>query len=79
MTDITHIFDEILSQHSSIDIAESEFKMQMYASPEIHSEYKEWCKAEGFTEKSGFLEYCYRYMEDQREIWESLHDYENYE
>lgn len=77
MVDIEEIFRSILSQHDSIDIAESEFKMMVYDSPEMLSAYREWCRNEGFTEKTGFLEFCAGYLDGEDSIWETLrNDYD---
>ncbi len=77
MYDITQYFDSLLSEHDSIDIAESEFRKALAEDPELAAEYSEWCHAVGSTEKRGFLDYADEYKEMRDSVWDSLHDYDD--
>lgn len=72
MIDILEIFNGVISQHRSIDMAESEFKKMLYEDDEIHHAYKEWCKEMGYTEKKGFVEYCNEYFDEEDSKWDIL-------
>lgn len=76
MEDITDYFKELLAQHHSIDIAESEFKRMIAEDDELKDRYRQWCDENGSTEKRGFFDYCEEYMDSQDSIWESLNDYD---
>ena len=56
MIDLFEIFDSIISQSRSVDVAESEFRKQLYEDEELLSVYKEWCEECGYTEKKGFID-----------------------
>lgn len=79
MDRLLDIFDTIIRQTGSIDIAESEFKRQMNEDPQLREQYREWCHEVGSSEKRGFLDYCEEYLASQDDIWESLNDYDNAE
>lgn len=76
MNDITHLFNSLLQQYDSIDIANSEFKKLLHEDEALKEEYSEWCHAVGSTEKKGFLDYCAEYISSQNSIWDSLQDYD---
>lgn len=75
MDDIISIFNNYLSQYSSVDIAESEFKKAIHEDSELRAIYKEWCHVVGSTEKNGFFDYADEYMESQDDVWNTLNDY----
>lgn len=76
MNDITQLFNSLLAQYGSIDIAENEFKKMIAEDSILKEEYEEWCHAVGSTEKKGFLDYCEDYMRSQDSVWESLNDFD---
>lgn len=76
MNDITRIFDDMLQQHRSIDIAEAEFKKLIHEDENMREEYREWCDAVGSSEKNGFRDYCEEYIKSQDSIWDTLNDYD---
>jgi hypothetical protein len=76
MDDITRIFENLLEQYGSIDIAEAEFKKLIVEDDELHEDYREWCDTVGSSEKKGFLDFCDEYMESQESIWDSLNDFD---
>ncbi len=76
MKDITLLFDSLLQQYDSIDIAESEFKKLLHEDEQLQEEYSEWCHAVGSSEKSGFFDYCEEYKASQDSIWDSLKDFD---
>ncbi len=76
MKDITQIFNSMLEQYGSVDIAEVEFKKLIHEDDELREEYREWCDAVGSSEKNGFLDYCDEYFDSQKSIWDSLSDYD---
>lgn len=77
MNDIIELFDSIISQNRSIDVADSEFRKLLYDDEELRSTYKEWCDECGYTEKRGFIEYCHQYFDAEESKWDILsNDYE---
>jgi len=74
MDSITDIFNDMLDQYGSIDIAEAEFKKLIHEDAEIKAKYREWCSEVGSSEKRGFLDYCEEYFESQDSIWDNLKD-----
>ena len=76
MNDITQIFDSLIEQYGSIDIANNEFKKLIAEDESIFEEYSEWCHAVGSSEKRGFLDYFDEYKKTQDSVWESLKDFD---
>lgn len=76
MNDITLTFENILTEHRSIDIAEAEFKKMVNEDSELKEQYREWCDAVGSSEKNGFRDFCDEYIESQDSIWDSLNDFD---
>ncbi|MBE6318952.1 MAG: hypothetical protein E7081_08275 [Bacteroidales bacterium] len=76
MNDITQLFNSLLDQYQSIDIADNELKKMIAEDDELREEYREWCHAVGSSEKKGFLDYCDEYKQSQDSIWESLKDFD---
>ncbi len=76
MKDITELFQDIIRQNRSLDIAEAEFKKLIHEDAELREQYREWCDAVGSSEKMGFLDYCDEYIESQDSIYDALNDYD---
>ncbi len=74
---ITDLFNDMLQQYGSADIAEAEFKKLVHEDQELRAQYREWCDEVGSSEKHGFRDYCDEYFESQESIWDNLKD--NYE
>lgn len=79
MKEITELFNSIIEEAPSLDIAESEFKQSLIDNPELRKAYREYCHEQGSSEKRGFLDYAEQYCDDRNEVWESLSDYDNME
>ena len=58
MEDITELFNSIIEEAPSLDIAESEFKQSLIDNPELRKAYREYCREQGSSEKRGFLDYA---------------------
>ena len=76
MNDITQVFNSLLEQYGSIDIAEAEFKKMIIEDDSLRNEYCEWCHAVGSSESKGFLDYCDEYKSSQDSVWDSLTDFD---
>lgn len=74
MTDLPKLFHDLLQEHGSVDIANSEFKKMVAEDESLRADYREWCHHVGSSEKNGFLDYCEEYMQDQDSIWDYLGD-----
>lgn len=72
--DITDIFEDLLAQYGSIDMAESEFKMRIHDDPSLRHRYRQWCRENDTTEKRGFFDYCEERAESNDMIWDNLRD-----
>ena len=79
MDELLQIFNDILRQAGSVDIAEAEFKRQLHEDAHLKTMYREWCREVGSGEKLGFLDYCDEYLESQDDIWQTLNDFDNEE
>lgn len=79
MEHITDYFIHIIRQSPSIEMAEAEFRQALVDDAELRRSYREYCREEGNSEKNAFLDFCYEYMEQQDNVWESLSDYDNQE
>lgn len=44
MKDITDLFQELLHNNRSVDIAEAEFKKLIHEDAELHEQYRDWCE-----------------------------------
>lgn len=77
MEDITLIFNDIIRQYGSVDIADSEFKKRIHEDTNLRALYRQWCNEVGSSEKDGFLDFCEEYMETQNDVWNTLNDYDN--
>ena len=74
MKTIEEIFEALIAQHRSFDIAEYEFRKLLYEDQEFHSRYREWCHEQGYREKNGFTDYCRQYIDEQDEKLNVLSD-----
>lgn len=72
MADLTTLFESLITLHRSIDVAESEFKKMIYDNPSLREEYREWCDIEGYTERTGFVEFCHSFIDQEESIWTVL-------
>lgn len=76
MEDLTEYFLNILRQTGSVDMAEADFKQSLIDDPELRQQYKEYCHENGTSEKSGFREFCEKYISESNDVWQNLSDYD---
>lgn len=76
MNDITDIFIRYIKEYGSVDIAESEFKKHLHEDLNMKRQYQNWCHESGYTEKNGFNDWAYEYLESQNEVWNNLNDFD---
>lgn len=74
MINILEVFENVLADARSIDMAESEFKCLLIDDPEIKAAYKLWCDEEDTTEKRGFMDYCAQRFDEEEQLWDVLTD-----
>jgi len=75
--DITNVFQQVIQQAGSIDMAEAEFKKMTGEDENLHRLYRQWCHEVGSSERRGFLDYCEEYLDNQDSIWDTLdNDYD---
>ena len=79
MEDITDFFIEILNSNKTLDVADAEFKRVIADDDELRRQYREWCRENGSTERSGFTDFCKEYLESQESVWDSLNNYDEEE
>ena len=71
------LFNQLLENHRSIDIAEAEFQRMLADDADLRADYRQWCEDCGYSERRGFSAYAEQYVESQNSIWDSLTDYDN--
>lgn len=74
MEDLKNVFDALLRDYGSVDVAEAEFKRLLADDPHLHGQYREWCHVYGHTERHGFLDYAEEYIANQNSVWEAFDD-----
>lgn len=74
--DITDFFANLISQSGSYDIAKAEFGRLMAEDDNLRDEYREWCEANGYSERNGFDHYCDEHMASTDSVWDSLNDFD---
>lgn len=79
MEDITALFNSIIEEAPSIDIAESEFKQKLIDDGDLKRAYRTYCREVGTSEKNGFIEYCEEYYSEKNEVWDNLNDFDDIE
>lgn len=79
MEDITDFFISIIQESHSADMAEASFRQALVDDPDLRRRYREYCREQGYSERRGFLDFCYEYMAGQDERWDSLSDYDDEE
>jgi len=72
MIEITEIFDTVLRQQQSLDVAESEFRRMLVDDENLRQTYRRWCAEQDTSEKRGFIDYCRQRIEEEESCWESL-------
>jgi len=77
MEDLEELFQYIINQHRSIDVADMEFHKMIADDPALRDQYRQWCHEVGNTERNGFRDYCNEYIDNQESVWDSLTDYDN--
>lgn len=78
MENLTELFEQLLRDLGSVDVAEAEFKRLIADDEELHALYREWCGETGHTERRGFLDFAEEFIADQNSVWDSLNDeYDN--
>lgn len=70
--DITQLFDDLLQQWRSIDMAEAEFRKMVAEDNDLHRIYSQWCSDNGSSERRGFLDYCEEYLDRENSVWGTL-------
>lgn len=76
MENIEEFFLRLLSQHHSVDIADSDFKKQLAEDQDLKESYRQWCREVGSTERLGFRDWCEEYLENRDSVWDTLTDYD---
>lgn len=72
MIDIIEIFENIIADARSIDMAESEFKRAICDDPELRAAYRKWCQENDTTEKYGFVDWCQERFDEEERLWDTL-------
>lgn len=79
MSDITELFETLLRNFRSVDVANLELQRMIDEDSDLKNEYAEWCEENGYSERYGFVEFAEEYIENQNSIWDSLTDYDDQE
>ncbi|MCM1006016.1 MAG: hypothetical protein NC402_06955 [Prevotella sp.] len=78
MIEIEDIFESVLNDARSLDMAESIFKCMLLDDSDLKVAYRRWCSEQGTTEKHGFVDYCSERFDEEEQFWNTLND-EDYE
>ncbi|MBD5232068.1 MAG: hypothetical protein HDS66_07965 [Bacteroidales bacterium] len=70
--DITEIFDRVIDEQRSLDVADSEFRRMLVDDPELRRQYRAWCAEQEISEKRGFLDYCRQRFDEAESCWDAL-------
>ena len=74
--DITIIFDDIIKQYRTLDLAEEMFRSMMEDDKQLEADYQEWCDTMGVSGRKCFAYYYEEYLEQQDSVWDSLDDHD---
>ena len=72
--DMTELFEQIIAQTGQMDVANAEFVRMINEDRALLLRYREWCRANGTTERRGFRDFCEEYLDSQSEIFDALYD-----
>lgn len=75
--DIALYLENLITESQSVDIAISEFKRNMADDDGLKEAYREWCEAQGYSERTGYKEYIEEFIENRNERWNSLNEYDD--
>lgn len=73
--ELTEMFQNLLHECGTVDMADAEFKRMMHEDPDLRSRYRDWCHDVGSTEKRGFTDYCEDYLAHANSVWDTLKEY----
>lgn len=76
MNDITDLFQDLITQIGSVDVAEAEFKRMVGDDADLRAQYRQWCSDNDTTERRGFADFCQQWLDEQASIWDNLKDYD---
>lgn len=74
MNDISEILQMLLDKHAQAEDAASEFKMMIDSDRALMTDYKDWCKANGYGTRSGYREYLDEFLSSRDSIWENINE-----
>lgn len=74
--DITIVFDDIIKQYRTLDLAEEMFRSMMEDDKQLEADYQEWCDTVGVSGRKGFAYYYEEYLDQQDSVWDSLEDHD---
>ena len=69
---ITELFESLIKQYRELEPSLAAFKQAREEDITLQDEYTEWCDAMGYSEKKGFVEFYYEYIEHSDSIWDSI-------
>ena len=70
---ITELFERLIKQYRELEPSLAAFKQALEEDITLQDEYTEWCDAMGYSEKKGFVEFYYEYIEHSDSIWDSIY------
>ena len=70
---ITELFETLIKQYRELEPSLAAFKQALEEDITLQDEYTEWCDAMGYSEKKGFEEFYYEYIEHSDSIWDSIY------
>lgn len=70
--ELTDLFDAVIEQTGSFDIAEADFKRMVAEDADLKARYRQWCHDMGTSERRGFADYCEERLQQSHEMLEAL-------
>lgn len=75
--ELEEYFVRLIEQTKSYDIANAEFRRLLADDPAMQHEYTAWCQERGSSERTGFRDFWDEYIDSQRDIFDTLTDYDD--
>lgn len=72
MNDISDILRTLLDQYSQVSEAERQFARMMEDDSALSEDYRTWCEENGYSVKTGYIDYIDELMDSRDSIWENL-------
>jgi len=77
MNDIPDILRELLDRYDSLEVVEQTFKQMTHSDDQLATDYRQWCRAQGYSVRNGCREYINELVDSRDSIWDNYKEYGN--